>query len=339
MPSDVPSPRDAETGPRVFIGSSSTALPLARNIGRELAKARGFTVKVWDEGILQPGDVLLDGLLRFVTVFDFAILVLSADDVTSSKGTRTAAPRDNVVFELGMFMGVLGRRRAFPIIVLGQNDRIKLPSDLDGLLTTRLQPDALKKRGYLASEVAKLKAEIEKRWKEAPLSLLPSTGLAHGYLHNFLIPVHDRLAELEFVKVAGKEVDVSKRNYDFTVLVPRLASQANVKSRTDYVRELGLESVSVEKNEIPPRRYSFFVDPKISENGKINFFDYPTTLRSSYDAIMLVLRPGAVGEGKEEGQRLEEQEARNFVKALKHLFERPEAGALGKRITFRWVDG
>ncbi len=145
-----------EPPPRVFIGSSSAALTLARNIGEELKKDDDIEVKVWDDDILQSGAILLDGLLGFVNLFDFAVLVLSADDMTTSKGKRTESPRDNVIFELGMFMGVLGRRRAFPIIAYGQKGNLKLPTDLDGLLSTRLDGDKIEDASYLAKEIGKI---------------------------------------------------------------------------------------------------------------------------------------------------------------------------------------
>lgn len=327
----------SEPAPRVFIGSSSAALGLARDIGVELVKGGEIEVQVWDEGILQSGDILLDGLLGFVNLFDFAVLVLSADDLTTSKGKRTESPRDNVVFELGMFMGVLGRRRAFPIIAFGETGDLKLPSDLDGFLSTRFQGAKLKDPAYLAEEIGKVRKEIVKRSKESPLSLLPSTGLAHGYFYNFLVPVNNRLTELKTIKVGDKEFDISKGNYDFTILFPRLASQANIDSRTSYVKKEGLVSVVVAKDEHPPRTYGFFAYPDIDPQGKVHFADYPTTLRSSYDAIGLVLKPGALGERQDEQRLMEAKEVRNFIKGLKHLLNKPEAGGFSELIKFKEI--
>lgn len=62
---------------------------------------------------------------------DFAILVLNADDMTLSRGSQHSSPRDNVVFELGLFMGALGRNRT--LIVLPDDADIKIPTDLLGI--------------------------------------------------------------------------------------------------------------------------------------------------------------------------------------------------------------
>ncbi len=62
---------------------------------------------------------------------DFAVLVLTPDDVTESRGASQLSPRDNVLFECGLFMGRLGRERAF--IVCDKSTKLKLPSDLAGV--------------------------------------------------------------------------------------------------------------------------------------------------------------------------------------------------------------
>ena len=48
-----------------------------------------------------------------------------------SRKKKQAAPRDNVIFELGLFMGALGRERTF--IVKPRHVDIKIPSDLLGV--------------------------------------------------------------------------------------------------------------------------------------------------------------------------------------------------------------
>ena len=63
--------------------------------------------------------------------FDFAIMVLSPDDLLETRNESFVSPRDNVIFELGLFMGRLGRSRTF--IVQEQNANLKLPSDLAGI--------------------------------------------------------------------------------------------------------------------------------------------------------------------------------------------------------------
>ena len=55
----------------------------------------------------------LENLVAVLPKFDFAVLVLTGDDLTTSRHIKTASPRDNVVFETGLFMGRIGRERTF----------------------------------------------------------------------------------------------------------------------------------------------------------------------------------------------------------------------------------
>jgi predicted nucleotide-binding protein len=62
---------------------------------------------------------------------DFAVLVAGPDDWVYSKERERLAPRDNVIFELGLFMGALTRDRTY--IVQPRDIDLKLPTDLLGI--------------------------------------------------------------------------------------------------------------------------------------------------------------------------------------------------------------
>jgi hypothetical protein len=117
------------TRPSLFIGSSTEGLALAQGV-RALLDADA-EVSLWNEGFFKPGKTFIESLINGLTGFDFAVLVLTPDDLTSSRSVETLSPRDNVIFELGLFMGRIGRQRT---LLLHQADAdLKLPSDLAGL--------------------------------------------------------------------------------------------------------------------------------------------------------------------------------------------------------------
>jgi hypothetical protein len=92
-------------------------------------------VHVWNQG--QAGFELSSGTLEALVdakqKVDFAVLLLTADDLTHTRGPQQSSPRDNVIFELGLFMGALGRERTF--VVCDQSTVLKVPSDLHGITT------------------------------------------------------------------------------------------------------------------------------------------------------------------------------------------------------------
>ena len=116
---------------RVFIISSAEALPVARIIQNALA--HDFLVTLWTDGVFRATSYALESLESAVDESDFAIAVAHSDDLTLFRGADWPTPRDNVVFELGLFMGRLGRKRA--ILMEPREDKVKLPSDLSGITT------------------------------------------------------------------------------------------------------------------------------------------------------------------------------------------------------------
>src|SRR5579872_530626 len=92
--------------PRVFIGSSSEGLNLARAIQSESEQVAVCTI--WNQGIFEIGKATLANLYGFLDSFDFAIFVATPDDNIDVRGVTHTTARDNVIFEIGLFMGGLG---------------------------------------------------------------------------------------------------------------------------------------------------------------------------------------------------------------------------------------
>ena len=117
---------------RVFIICSAEALAIARAVQNAMAHDP-FLVTVWTDGVFRAAHYTLESLEKAVDESDFAIAIAHADDLTASRGVDWPVPRDNVIFELGLFMGRLGRARA--ILMEPREAKLRLPSDLAGLTT------------------------------------------------------------------------------------------------------------------------------------------------------------------------------------------------------------
>ena len=123
--------------PRIFLGSSGKQEKLLQALTRGLSDIA--RVEPWMTSF-NPGTSTLERLLELTQEVDFAAFVFAQDDWTASSpsassqpGSGQASPRDNVVFEAGLFGGVLGMRRTFILHANGA----KLPSDLLGLTCVR----------------------------------------------------------------------------------------------------------------------------------------------------------------------------------------------------------
>ena len=116
--------------PIVFLGCSTEALPLAQEIEVQF-KHDIICFRPWTSGIFGAGGVVFDDLLKQVQEVDFALFLVTPDDKVQSRATEQMAPRDNVVFEMGLFMDRLGRERAFLLREHGLD--LKIPTDLLGI--------------------------------------------------------------------------------------------------------------------------------------------------------------------------------------------------------------
>lgn len=124
--------------PVVFIGSSKESLPIAQAIQSNFDHD-DYVVKLWANKIFGPSRFPIAELEKMIQQADFAVLVLGPDDKVESRNVKSDAPRDNVIFELGLFMGALSHERTF--MVVPRNCDIKIPTDLQGLNSLSYKSD------------------------------------------------------------------------------------------------------------------------------------------------------------------------------------------------------
>ena len=151
--------------PRIFLGSSGKQQKLLQALTRGLEDVAH--VEPWTTSF-NPGTTTLERLLELTREVDFAAFVFAQDDWTTNSppasdpaGSGQASPRDNVVFEAGLFGGVLGMRRTFILHASGS----KLPSDLLGLTSVRYGDAATAAEIKVVNQ--KLRQAIENEWHAA----------------------------------------------------------------------------------------------------------------------------------------------------------------------------
>jgi predicted nucleotide-binding protein len=142
--------------PVIFIGSTVEGLTVAREIQSGFTHDP-FVVRLWEKGVFNAGATPIEDLVGFVSKCDFGIMVVTADDKVVSRRKRYDAPRDNIIFELGLLIGAIGRDRT--IIVHPRNVKIKIPTDLIGVKPICYDPS---KPSWQDTEVPVVCNEIRK---------------------------------------------------------------------------------------------------------------------------------------------------------------------------------
>ena len=114
--------------PRIFIASAVESLNVADAVNFNLD--HDTEVTVWKHGFGISSDNI-SSLLDRARASDFAVFIFTPDDVSIIRRQEKAVVRDNVLFELGLFVGSIGKNRCF--IVKPRGADLYIPTDLLGL--------------------------------------------------------------------------------------------------------------------------------------------------------------------------------------------------------------
>lgn len=145
--------------PNLFIGSSSEKLLYAYALQDQLKS--NANVKLWNQGVFELNTSYLDSLIVELKDADFGVFLFLPDDLVSLRAESLESVRDNVLFEFGLFMGKLGKERAF-FVMPDASGNLRLPSDLLGISTVTFDANEANEEMALGPVVFKIRKAIEK---------------------------------------------------------------------------------------------------------------------------------------------------------------------------------
>lgn len=116
--------------PKLFIASSGERVELAYAAQSELE--RDMEVTVWSQGVFSISKSTFGSLVDQLESSDFGLFIFGPDDIAHIRNEQVSVVRDNVLFELGMFVGKLGIDHCFILVPRGIDD-LRLPTDLAGI--------------------------------------------------------------------------------------------------------------------------------------------------------------------------------------------------------------
>jgi hypothetical protein len=234
--------------PVVFVGSSAEAKNIAAAI--EVNMHHDYSIKVWTAGVFEPSSYPLADLEKQAGVTSFGIFVFERDDVVEMRGAKHDVTRDNVVFELGLFLGRLGRENCF-IVVPKNRSKLHLPSDLDGYAPL-VYDDALAEtdlQAALSPVCSMIRLTIRKRSTPedapttSPHTAGPSTALAHQP------KVASHIQDLLDMVVRGK-----------SGLLLKTANETTLKTWSQTTLKMGLDSIRA-MSDRPEDTYIIWLKP------------------------------------------------------------------------------
>lgn len=293
--------------PSVFIGSSKESLRVARQLSQLLAPT--VTTNIWDEGFFSLNESTFDALLKKSALYDAGIILLTKDDTSLIRGKKNLTPRDNTIFEAGLFYGSLGKGRTFLVVEKG----VKLPSDIVGITILYFKKGNYRKHDNINTVAENLSSAIRESFSRHHFGLLPSTALAVGYFSNFVKPMAMAIARNCKVKDSklGKEYPI----HNLTIRMPNdktldvhslIASKAKIyRWHEGHVVRDGSRDFNV--------RFSI-------KRGKAEILDIPSTLSVIGMAINKIFSDGSLG-FNDNISIATKRELENFEHAIKDLVQ------------------
>lgn len=290
---------------RVFIGSSSEELPLAEIAKKQLSAEFDVTVwndNLWDTAVFRLNQNFLSDLMKASLQFDFGILLGTADDKVQYRGNEVLQPRDNVLFELGLFIGRLGTSKCAFVI----DKEVKFPSDFQGITLARFSKSDTSTFEQAIEQVA----AVFRTSSETDVNFFPSATLAAVYFENLISPICKYVVENGGFTVDDKLYSKCKIN----VLIPeRINNDVNFQFEK---LKAGMTTKNVSfRYAGRPRNIS--IDTQAS-GDTLEFIDFPTIIAGINYAISNLL-PNDFSKLSPDYDAILDRELNRFITTIKLL--------------------
>jgi len=290
---------------RVFIGSSSEEAKLADAAKKILEKDFDVVIwndSIWDTAVFKINNNFLNDLLKASLQFDFGLLLGTTDDEVTYRENVMMQPRDNVLFELGLFIGRLGLSKCAFVI----DKELKVLSDISGISLARFQKGDVNSFLTAIGQVS----DLFKNQIDTDINFFPSSTLASVYFENLIAPTCKYLIENGGFEEDGKVFTDCK----IKIIIPeRLNTDVNLQFEK---MKKGFNTKNVSFNYAGRPRF-ISLETEIKEN-KLFFIDFPTALSGINYAISNLL-PNDFNTMSADYNSIIERELERFIYSLKHL--------------------
>jgi hypothetical protein len=287
---------------KIFIGSSREGLNVAKKIKDAInEKCQDWLDCVlWNEGkVFCTNEGTLESLIKASRKYDYGILIASDDDITYKRRKFLRTSRDNVIFEIGLFLGSLGLKRAFLIT----HDKISLPSDFNGVTTIRY---SIKNIDDKVDDIINELSKTKRSFCPKPVA---SAALAMGYYENFVYP-------------ALRKLSSNETSFELEICIPENLSK--IEDQIDhYIKKTSSSKVFDER-------------PTVYKYGNVpnKYWDIPTTLATLRKLIDLIIPSTEIGDNIEKDEWIE-YELRNFEGTLRVLIKKQPIHT--DKVSFKYI--
>jgi hypothetical protein len=242
--------------PKVFVASSVEGLQVAEAINIKLEYEA--KVKQWDNAF-DLSSITITSLIDRAKETEFGVFVFHKDDKTTIRGNEYSVVRDNVLFELGLFIGALGIENCFILIPKSIEGDFRMPTDLSGVTTTTYDDELEDMVDAVATSCAKIKQAMRKSRQGKSEEITVPANNPIDILQKQLSAAHSNIWRMNHELESAKE-DASKL---LSTLNSYFHSVAKPATESEILKwEEGAKSSYPNEPKIS-RHNTFFIDKNI----------------------------------------------------------------------------
>lgn len=206
---------------KLFIGSSKEELELAEYARSLLINDFEVSIwneTVWDASVFKLNQNFLSDLLKASLKYDFGILIGTSDDEVVFRNNVRLQPRDNILFELGLFTGRMGTSKCAFLV----EKNIKLLSDFQGITLAKFERGDTLSFKNAVFQIRDLFMSSD----DDEINFFPSATLAAVYFENLIAPICRYVTENDGFIVEGTHY----KKYKVRVIIPnRINEDVNLQ--------------------------------------------------------------------------------------------------------------
>jgi hypothetical protein len=257
--------------PTIFIGSSDISKAKAESARKIFSKTGDVTV--WNKDFFDLNESYLQSLLNYIGLFDYAILIMSPDDTLIKEQAVHTVARDNVIFELGLCLGRLGKHSTFALC----EQTVTVPSDLSGIHLAQYK-DRDKKSFPAACKLIEQQLTGKKKIN---FNLSPAGVIANFYAVNFLLPTLRLLLlkrECVIVSSKGTLSNSDIESLEFNIILFDQLDKFDYEMANMVMKKENVERVFIQGQK--SRTVQVWADmSRFASQGKLVIYDIPVTLQ------------------------------------------------------------
>lgn len=227
--------------PTVFIASSSEAISVAEAVHIKLEQE--MRVKLW-ENAFDLSSITITTLIGKTKEADYAVFVFHPDDKTLIREKEYSSVRDNVVLELGMFIGALGLEKCFILVPKSAETAFRLPTDLAGVTASFYDDQEPDLTDAVTGSCAKIKQSVKKlEAAKTKTETTSETETLREQLHSTQSQIWSMNHDIQRANEQSQSLLESIKLHFFSIAKP--ATLAEIKSWEDGAKASYLKEVKI----------------------------------------------------------------------------------------------